>query len=106
MNRKSTFLIALSAGLMGGLISTCAVPTLAQAQTQQPVPKVIAAHNFVLVDERGHKAGEITMDADGKPNIKLFEEIPSGDSSGSWRVSVLWNARGETLKRLGGLIPK
>ena len=99
MNGKMNFTLALAAGLLGGLIATYARPALLHAQTN--APKVVQAQNFVLVNERGHKLGEITIEQDEKPNIRLFEETPVNDVAGGFMRSVLWSARGALIKQLG-----
>ncbi len=56
MNRKTNLILALAAGLVGGLLSRYINPMPAFAQTQL-VPKEIRAQSFVLVDEQGTAFG-------------------------------------------------
>ena len=98
MKRTLNIALSLAAGLFGGLVSTHFAPRLVHAQTAASAPKVVVAQNFVLVNERGVKLGEITVDPDGKPNIRLFEER---QSPGGQRTTLIWKARGEVFAPLG-----
>jgi hypothetical protein len=101
MDRSFPLAIAAIAGLAGGVVSSYVAPSLVHAQSTV-VPKVIASQNFVLVNERGQKLGEITIDPDGKPNIRLFDPaqspyLPSVPGSGN----IIWSALGEQFRPLG-----
>ena len=103
MNQTLTVTLALAAGFLGGSLSSLLRPLPANAQATPAVPKVVAAENFVLVNERGVKLGEMTVDRDGKPNIRLFDTSPppnptvASDRGGT----VIWSARGEYFRPLG-----
>jgi hypothetical protein len=72
MNRKTNFVLALAAGLLGGLISRYINPIPAYAQAQS-APKEIRAQSFVLVNELGAPFGLLGFDPSGVPIIKLVD---------------------------------
>lgn len=55
MSPRTTIVLALAAGFVGGTISQRIVPV--HAQDQPSVPQEIRAHKFVLVDESGVDRG-------------------------------------------------
>jgi hypothetical protein len=71
--RISGVVLALAAGLVGGLVSRYVAPTVALAQAQ-PAPKELRAQNFVLVNDQGNPVGLFGFDPQGKPIIKLIAE--------------------------------
>ena len=73
MNRKTNLILAMAAGLMGGLISRYINPIPAYAQAQS-APKEIRARSFVLVDEQGTAFGLLGFTPRGLPIIKLLDE--------------------------------
>lgn len=73
MNWKTNLILALAAGLLGGLISRYVNPIPDYAQTQ-PAPKEIRGQSFVLVNEQGRPFGLIGFDPQGNPIIKLLDE--------------------------------
>ena len=73
MNRKTNLILALAAGLLGGLISRYINPIPAYAQTQS-APKAVRAQSFVLVDEQGTPFGLLGFTPTGAPIIKLLDE--------------------------------
>jgi len=46
------------------------------------------------VDQAGAIVGAFTMDADGKPNIRLYDPAPRSKAE----PHVIWSARGVTLQ--------
>ena len=78
MNRKTNLILALAAGLLGGLISRYVNLIPAYAQTQ-PAPPQIRAQSFVLVNAQGQAFG-------------LFGFSPKGDA-----IIKILDARGRTL---------
>jgi hypothetical protein len=74
MNHKLNLILALAAGLLGGLISRYLVPTPVHAQTQTAAPKELRAQSFVLVNERGTSLGLFGFDPKGVPIIKFVDE--------------------------------
>ncbi len=77
MSHRLIVTLALAAGFIGGSLSSLLRPLPANAQATPAVPKVVAAQKFVPVNERGAKLSEMTVDPDGKPNIRLFDPSPS-----------------------------
>ena len=73
MNRKTNLILALAAGLLGGLLSRYMNPIPAYAQTQS-APKEIRAQSFVLINEQGTPLGLLGFDPNGVPIIKLLDE--------------------------------
>jgi hypothetical protein len=80
--RKLNLILALAAGLLGGLLSRHLAPTSVYAQAQTPAPKEIRAQSFVLVDAQGIALGLMGFDPQGRPVIKLVDE----------RGRTLWSA--------------
>ncbi len=75
MNRtRHLTLVALAAGLLGGLLSCYLTPTPVFAQAQAPAPREVRAQRFVLVNKQGAPLGRIGFDSDGLPNITLVDE--------------------------------
>jgi hypothetical protein len=63
MSSKTTVVLAIAAGLLGGIASQRAIPTV-QAQVLPPVLQEIRAHKFVLVNEAGVDLGVFGIAAD------------------------------------------
>jgi hypothetical protein len=57
MNNKLVIVLALVAGLVGGLLSRYAAPPSAFAQNQAAVTKEIRAESFTLVDSMNRPVG-------------------------------------------------
>jgi hypothetical protein len=74
MNRKPNLILALAAGLFGGLLSRYLAPIPVHAQAQAPAPKEIRAQSFILVNEQGVPFGLLGFDLKGLPIIKLVDE--------------------------------
>ena len=75
MKRKlNVVILALSAGLVGGLVPSYIAPVAVFAQAQKAAPKEIQAQNFVLVNSQGNPMGLFGFDPQGKPIIKLVDE--------------------------------
>jgi hypothetical protein len=84
MSTKSTIVLAVAAGFIGGLASRYSAPSpvLAQQgagggmprpQGQTSIPQEIQAHKFLLVDEGGIVRGAFGFDKHGRPNIELMD---------------------------------
>jgi hypothetical protein len=86
MNRNLNLVLALAAGLLGGLISRYISPVAVLAQTQTPVPREIRSQSFVLVNAQGVAMGLMGFDPQGRPVMKLVDE----------RGRTIWSA-GQTL---------
>ena len=72
MKRKTNLILALAAGLAGGLISRYINPMPAYAQAQ-PAPKEIRAQSFILVDEQGTAFGLMGFSPRGISIISLLD---------------------------------
>ena len=65
---------SIAAGLLGGTIAPYIFrATSAHAQAQVLAPKVLEAGAFRLVNEGGHLAGTITINAAGSGVITMFD---------------------------------
>jgi len=62
MSKSFTIVLALSAGLAGGLLSRYVAPTAAHAQNPQQTPKEVRAQSFVLVNWADHPVGTFTWE--------------------------------------------
>jgi len=82
MNRAFTLSLALTAGLLGGVLSRFVMPVPVLAQTASP--KEIKAQSFVLVDGKDNIVGTFKASADRIPTVVLL------DRSGReiWRAGV------------------
>ena len=74
--------VAFAAGLVLGRW-TSTEPVSANAA----LPTVIEARSFVLKDADGHKRGELTVDRDGRPALRLYNEDGR----------TIWSAPGPTV---------
>ena len=80
MNNKLTIAVALTAGLLGGLLTRYIDPPTAFAQDQPTVTKELRAQSFTLVDASGRAAGTFTAEA-GPGSAKMFIHPPDGQGS-------------------------
>jgi len=101
MNAKLNLAIAVAAGFAGGMLSQQIWPTPVHAQSKSGV--IIRSAESLrlpvyLVNESGAIAASFTIDADGQPNIKLFDAKPSTAGSGNAPdvPRAIWSARGES----------
>ena len=63
MNNKPSIVIALVAGLLGGLLTRYLGPPIALAQNPAPVTKEIRAQSFTLVDPANRTVGTFTSES-------------------------------------------
>ena len=70
---KRYLVLSLSAGLLGGFLSTSLRPTAAHAQTQ--FLDEIKAQRFTLVNQNGVAMGTFAFDAAGQPQIVLRDTL-------------------------------
>jgi hypothetical protein len=73
-HKLNATLLAMTAGLLGGLASRYISPSAVFAQAQKAAPKEIQAQNFVLVNAQGNPMGLFGFNPQGKPIIKLVDE--------------------------------
>lgn len=62
MTKSVTIVLALAAGLAGGMLSRFVAPPAAHAQQQQPPAKEVRAQSFVLVDSADNIVGTFTYE--------------------------------------------
>ena len=91
MNRTLHLILALAAGLLGGLLSRYLTPTPVFAQAQAPAAREVRAQSFVLLNKQGVPLGRIGIDSDGLPNITLVDE--NGRTIWSTKATLMRQAR-------------
>jgi hypothetical protein len=99
MNR-TTILVALVAGLVGGVISRYAAPAgvhAQQAQAQNPALLEVRAQRFVLVNPDGGIAGTFTVEQPKPTDIPL---IPRSIRLLDWSGKEIWRAGGSPVRNL------
>ena len=84
--QRLNVLLALFAGLLGGIVSGYLAPQLLPPRAQTAVPSVVAAQRFVLVDNAGNPAGFFAV---GTPGRQQGTAIVLYDAEGReiWRAS-------------------
>ncbi len=90
MSRRLTVLIALAAGLAGGLLSRYLVTPVVFAQNQPQVTKEVRAQSFTVVDAADHAIGTFSFEPDpGAPRLGSLQDsrnprpaIPLGPGPG------------------------
>ena len=74
MSTGTTFIVALTAGFVGGILSQHLAPTPAYAQSQPQVQKEIRAENFVVVDANGAPRGAFGIEgSEAWPRIEITD---------------------------------
>ena len=73
MSNRTTVILALAAGFVGGMTSQRIAPVPAWAQGSAPVPPEIRAHKFVLVDEAGVDRGVLGFGKKGAPALEMMD---------------------------------
>jgi hypothetical protein len=87
MNRKLNLLLALAAGLAGGLLSRYVGPVSAFAQTQPP--QEIRAESFVLVGPNNNVVGTFRASAPmPKPGSRQTIVLLDANNQEIWRAGV------------------
>jgi hypothetical protein len=81
--QKVTVLLALLAGLAGGIVSHYLLPERVQTAASTAVPNVVAAQRFVLVDTLGSPAG--------------FFAVGTPSSQKGGETIILYDAQGREL---------
>jgi hypothetical protein len=79
--------LALLAGLLGGLFTRYIAPPSAYAQNQAPITRELRAQSFTLVDRANQTAGTFTVEPASSPSRM---RIVLRDSSGR----EIWSAGG------------
>lgn len=106
MNRTFNVALALSAGLLGGLLTHYIAPPAAFAQVQapslpvpgvpnnRPITKEIRAQSFTLVDQADHTVGTFTVEpAPVRRDFRLGARVVLRDSNGR----EIWSAGGSAI---------
>jgi hypothetical protein len=100
MNKTVTLVLALAAGLIGGLLSRNITLSSVHAQTQTD-PVELRARSFTLVSDQGRVMGTFTA-REVFPNVKI-----QGDKILPARVVLIdpmgheiWSASGDPFKKL------
>lgn len=107
MNRTFSVALALTAGLLGGLLTRYIAPSAAFAQVQappslvpavpnnRPIAKEIRAQSFTLVDEADHTVGTFTVEPPSpfRRDSKVGARIVLRDSTGR----EIWRAGGSAI---------
>ena len=66
--------LSIAAGLLGGTVAPYIFPpTSVHAQAQILAPKTLEAGTFRLVNEAGHVAGSLTINAAGSGVVTMFD---------------------------------
>ena len=86
---KTSLILSLAAGLLGGLIAQYAAPSSVRAQAPRPAPSEIRAQSFVLLNDKGDVSGSFGFDNQGRPMIRLFE-----------KGREIWSAGGNPTRQL------
>jgi hypothetical protein len=72
--RPFSVTLSIAAGLFGGTIAQYILPaTSIHAQAQIPAPKALEAGTFRLINEAGHLAGSMTINAAGSGVVTMFD---------------------------------
>jgi hypothetical protein len=74
MSTKTTLVLALAAGFLGGIASQHIALPPVFAQSQTPIPTEIRAQSFVIVDGNGKPRGAFGVDRKGDPMIELTDQ--------------------------------
>jgi hypothetical protein len=89
MNTKTTAVLALVAGFIGGAMSHYLfVPAAVRAQGPVQSSTEIRAQKFVLVDENGTSRGVFGFRSDGSPDLQVTFGKPNGQSK---ILEARWN---------------
>jgi hypothetical protein len=72
--RPASVILSLAAGLLGGVVAPHIFPvTPVHAQAQTPPPKIVEAGAFKLINNSGHVAGTLAIDAAGNGVLTMFD---------------------------------
>ena len=72
--RPVSVLISLAAGVLGGVVAPHMFPVMSVHAQAQPSPlKIVEAGTFKLVNNAGHLAGTLTIDAAGSGVLTMFD---------------------------------
>jgi len=96
MTKRLNLVLALAAGLLGGLLSRYIAPPAAFAQNQSPVAKEFRAQSFMLVDPDGRTVATLAPES-------LWSMARQHDANGV-RIGriVLMDSVGREIWSVGG----
>jgi len=86
---KTSLILSLATGLLGGVIAQYISPSAVHAQTARPASSEIRAQSFVLLNDKGDVSGSFGFDNQGRPVIRLIE-----------KGREVWSAGGSGMKQL------
>jgi len=93
MSNKTTIVLALAAGFIGGTISQHIAPPPVYAQPQIPVPREIRAESFVIVDTHGVPRGAFAVnERNGWPMIEITDRKRHAWAARFQLNGLHWNA--------------
>jgi hypothetical protein len=95
-NRNWTVILALAAGLLGGVLSRYVTLPSVHAQSQPPNAFEIKSQRFSLVDEQGRVIGTFTGAVTENPGGRILPRVALVDPEGR----ELWSAGGRGFKYL------
>ena len=103
MNNRISLFIALTAGLLGGLLTRYVAPTTAFAQNQTSATTEIRAQSFVLIDAQNHTVGTFFSEPLSPPSVRPVypgqpgpSRIVLKDSNGR----EIWSASSNPMRQL------
>lgn len=73
MSTKTTFVLALAAGFLGGIVSQHVALPLVYAQEPTPIPTEIRAESFVIVDQDGKPRGAFGINKKWGPAVEIID---------------------------------
>jgi hypothetical protein len=96
MSTRTTFILAVAAGFIGGIVSQHLALTPVFAQGSTPAAKEIRAEKFVIVDENGLPRGAFGINPkDGWPTIE-FTGATGQLRRVKWDLPVGWTGKGKS----------
>ena len=95
-NRNWTIILALAAGLLGGILSRYVTLPSVHAQAQPPNAFEIKSQRFSIVDAQGRVVGTFTGAVTERPGAPILPRVALVDPEGH----ELWSAGGNGFKYL------
>lgn len=96
-NRNLPLVLALAAGVLGGILSRYITPQSVYGQAQTPNTVEVRSQRFSVVDPQGRVVGTFSGEITKAPDDRLLPRIALVDPTGR----ELWSAGGSKLKPLG-----
>src|SRR5580692_4094736 len=96
MSTRTTLILSVTAGFLGGIVSQHLALTPVFAQPPTPAAKEIRAEKFVIVDEHGLPRGAFGINPkDGWPTIEFIGEKEQLRRV-SWITGEGWTGKGKS----------